>query len=99
MYNTDPTLYGATLPQREFPVMPQFGQQFPWTGYNRYQPFMHGFGGQYLPQHFGYFPQWNVPQNFGFYPQFGFGQQYTPMGFNPYIQGGFPSTFPRQMPY
>jgi hypothetical protein len=39
MFATDPTLYGATFPQREIPFMnPFFAQQFPWQDYRRFIP-------------------------------------------------------------
>jgi hypothetical protein len=64
MFTSDPTLYGATLPQREFPyVNPfygQFGQygqygqwQQPWSAFYRYFP---PFPVDFLPQ-----GQFNLP--------------------------------------
>lgn len=79
MYANDPTLYGATLPQRELPFMNPFfisGQQFPYMPWQSMQTFptqqLTGFPWQgfqrYTPQMFqpGYAPYFTQP--FGFVP-------------------------------
>lgn len=88
MYATDPTLYGATIPQREIPFVNPFyftGQQFPLYG-----------------QQFPYHMPWQAMQGFPMqqvtgFPWQGF-QRYTPQtfqqGYNPYFTQPF-----GQVPY
>lgn len=103
MYFNDPSLYGATLPQREFTmpfVPPTFAQwqnlpyaNIPWQGLN--VPWQ-GYKG-FVPQMF----QQQIP------PHFGIGQHYGQFGAIPYagFQGnyGMPFNMPvnwfKNLPY
>ena len=62
MFATDPTLYGATIQNRDFTYMNPYFAQFqqfwsPWMQYGQQFPWMHGkylpfgeFGGRYMQQ-------------------------------------------------
>ena len=94
MYNIDPTLYGATLPQRDIHA----SYNFPHVGANLpMQPFP--FTG--APKFFSQFPQYqypqfqqqlNIPYGYGLPPIYAQGHGYTPQVMTPYMQGGFPWT-------
>ena len=70
MYLTDPTLYGATIPQREYPFVPPFMTNYftPWQWQQNLLPY------QEFPQIFppniqhGQLPY--VPQGYGFQQPF-----------------------------
>jgi hypothetical protein len=81
MYPTDPTLYGATLPQREFPVTapyaPFFGQNLPmqvpwqqpymWQNFQRFVPPM--YQGFQPPMHQGFQPPY-IKEPYGQIPPY-----------------------------
>lgn len=116
MYPTDPSLYGATLPQKEFSIPTPFMHPF-FAGAQPVQGIpWQGFQGQSLPWQWQNLQPWQnvqryVPpfyaqgvlphyaQSFGYptpYQSFGYSTpymtaSYSPMGFNPYIQAGFPN--------
>ena len=88
MYPIDPTLYGATLPQREipFPIPPQFVSPF----YGQNMPFQ-GLPWQNMPiQGFG--PWQNLPKQGAPWQNF---QMFTP----PVIPQGVPPYIPQAFAY
>ncbi len=89
MFANDPTLYGATIPQRELPLVNPFftqwqqQQQLPWQTFGRFVP----------PTYQEFFPhqQFQLPYTQGFYGNRYINQlpYFTPymQGYTPYMQG------------
>lgn len=100
MFPTDPTLYGATLPQRELPLPPvpwsilgQFAHNVPWQQPWQTLPWQNvqwPVLNRFVPPMFQHgMPPYYTPQGYG-YPQ-PFMAPFNPIAFNPYMPTGMPN--------